>query len=250
MFGLGRRRKNEQAESVNPEIGVASVDRRNMLRISGAAAAAGAAAAVISGAATASPAAAGVDGDLTLGSVGNTATTPTGLSVNASQQDYGIGVTDNAYGGALEQSALFGHAKGTAFNVAGFLKGEQLAGGLNIETENGLGLHVSTASAIAAKFGSAMGPVMEVATQGTNGQHALSVFGGGDGSRIVAQGQSVLNPVIAAEAYSAQPALKATGNAVTVSPSVPIAGHAAALAVRGVASFTRSGVVTLATAGA
>ncbi len=48
---------------------------------------------------------------------------------------------------------------------------------------------------------------------------------------------------------SVQPAVKAIGKAVPVSGAVPIAGNAAALAVQGVASFTRSGVAQLTTAG-
>lgn len=57
------------------------------------------------------------------------------------------------------------------------------------------------------------------------------------------------NPALKALSAGTGPAVQATGKTVPVSGSVPIAGNGAALNVQGVASFTRSGVVTLAAAG-
>jgi hypothetical protein len=92
-----------------------AVSRRGMLRL-GAAAAAGAATA--GGLAGAQPALAGTDGDLTLGSVTNSAGAPTGLSVSGSSSKYGIGVTDNglsSYPNVVQSAALFGHAHNANF---------------------------------------------------------------------------------------------------------------------------------------
>jgi hypothetical protein len=69
------------------------VSRRGMMRLG--AAAVGAGAATVGALVGASPALAGTDGDLTLDSVSNASSSPTGLAVNGNSSAYGIGVTDN-----------------------------------------------------------------------------------------------------------------------------------------------------------
>jgi hypothetical protein len=100
-----------------PDDDGAEVSRRGMLRL-GVAAAAGAAA-TAGALADAQPAAAGVDGDLTLGDSSNSAGTPTGLSVSGSTSQYGIGVTDNGLSSYPNEqtAALFGHAHNANFQA-------------------------------------------------------------------------------------------------------------------------------------
>ena len=92
----------------------AGVSRRGVLRLGAAAAAATA-----GGLAGASPALAGVDGDLTLGSTSNSASGPTGLAVSGSSSKYGIGVTDNGLSSYPNEqtAALFGHAHDANFQA-------------------------------------------------------------------------------------------------------------------------------------
>jgi hypothetical protein len=92
----------------------AGVSRRGVLRLGAAAAAA----ATAGGFVGAPAALAGTDGDLTLGSVSNSAGGPTGLAVSGNTSKYGIGVTDNglgAYPNSVPPAALFGHAHNANF---------------------------------------------------------------------------------------------------------------------------------------
>ena len=105
------------ARAAGPSHGNGEVSRRGVLLL-GAAAAAGAATAA-TGLVGAQPASAGVDGDLALGSVLNSAGKPTGLSVSGSTSDYGIGVTDNGLSSYPNEqtAALFGHAHNANFQA-------------------------------------------------------------------------------------------------------------------------------------
>lgn len=101
--------------------------RRQLFRIGGAAALGAVAAAA--GTTGVSEAA----GNLVLDSTANTAISPTGLSVQGTFHQYGIGVTDNALSSAplnATQAALLGHANGVAFTkaVSGFAAGERTIG--------------------------------------------------------------------------------------------------------------------------
>jgi len=91
--------------------------RRGMLRLAGAAAVGGLAAAV----AATDPVAALDGGFLILGNSIQTAQSHTGITVNAAAELYGLGCFQSGNGtpnASLGRPALFGHANGTAFNVA------------------------------------------------------------------------------------------------------------------------------------
>src|SRR3954462_1407899 len=91
-----------------------NVSRRGALLL-GVAAAAGAAA---HGLVRAEPADANNGDALTLGSVTNSASAPTGLSVTGNAATYGIGVTDNglgSYPATVPPAALLGHARNANF---------------------------------------------------------------------------------------------------------------------------------------
>jgi hypothetical protein len=97
--------------------------RASRRRVLSGAALAGVAAAV----AGRRPVAAGNGDPLTLGSVSNVASLPTGVAVTGADHDYGLGVTDNGLAAVPEtvrNSALFGHARGPAtafsYGVAGY----------------------------------------------------------------------------------------------------------------------------------
>jgi hypothetical protein len=266
-----RKHKSEAVTAVGDEA-VASPARRRFLRMGGIAAAGAAAAAV----ATASPAGAGVDGDLTLGSVVNTATTATGLSVTGSAAQYGLGVTDNG-GSSLngQKPSLFAHAKNQNFGTAIYALGQGAdVIALRAESPSGGAIEASCESGfstIRANNGGG-GPAVEAVSSGYAAVTAEVVTGGGVGVIAVSHGSGQAmqalsqgtgpaltavtesptnpNPALRATSASAQPAVKAIGKTVAVSAAVPIAGNAAALAVQGVATFTRSGVASLAAAGA
>ena len=89
----------------------ATLSRRSLMRRGGAATLAGLGAAVAAGLVTSVPAAASTN--LALGSVNNTATSPTGLSVSdASSQtgEYGFGVADHGLNQFPESAGIAGHA--------------------------------------------------------------------------------------------------------------------------------------------
>src|SRR5215469_9733602 len=88
-----------------------ALTRRAIFRLGGATAA-GAAAATAVSIATAAPAAAGVDGDVVLGSVLNETSNPTGIRVDGTTTQYGLAVTDNG-ADTLDgfTPSLFAHAK-------------------------------------------------------------------------------------------------------------------------------------------
>ncbi len=80
--------------------------------------AAGVAAAAAASVAAATPAAAANGDALVLGSGGNGATNPTGVTVSGSTPAYGVAVTDNGLSTYSGKSAVVGHAKQQAFTTA------------------------------------------------------------------------------------------------------------------------------------
>jgi len=105
--------------------------RRALLTLGGAVAGA---AALGRGLADPAPALAGTDGDLALGSVSNSAASPTGLAVSGHSAAYGIGVTDNGLGQyppEADPAAVFGHSGGQNF-YAGVV-GYSSTGGIGVE---------------------------------------------------------------------------------------------------------------------
>ena len=82
--------------------------------------------------------------------------------------------------------------------------------------------------------------------ESTNPHPAVQAESGGTGSAMYATTTAnATSPAVQSHSGSAQPAVQATGKAVAAGGAVAVAGDAAALEVRGVASFTRSGLTTL-----
>src|SRR5690348_5529336 len=142
-----------------------------MLRL-GVAAAAGAAA-TAGGLVRAQPAFAGSDGDLTLGSVVNSAGAPTGLSVSGSTSKYGIGVTDNGLASYPNEqaAALFGHAHNANFQA-----------GVLGYSDNGMNGVVGVS-----------GPIDSTARPGVQGvgQPGVYGFGGGTSPGVLGTGNGI-----------------------------------------------------------
>jgi hypothetical protein len=91
--------------------------------------------------------------------------------------------------------------------------------------------------------------VYAVTTDAANANAALQVDSGGKGAAILAKTNSLGTvPTVQATSANVHPALKGIGQTVPVTAAVPIAGNGPALSVQGVASFTRSGLATLAAA--
>jgi hypothetical protein len=138
LAGLERRSAGE-SHQLPPNGGDRRTDRRGLLK-HGAMLAAGA---VAGGAglvaAQATPAAAANGDPLTLGSTSNTATAATELTVTGSAIDCGIGVFDSSSPGIAfgDESAVFGHAKATAFlhGVTGYAQGNMATGVVGITDE-------------------------------------------------------------------------------------------------------------------
>jgi len=112
--------------------------RRGMLRLAGAAAVGGLAAAV-----AAEPVAAADPNDLVLNTAGNAAISATGIAMTAGTPSFGLGCYESGYGPLntdLGRPAAFGHANGTAFTVgvAGHQTGPAGAGVLGLDTGSGL----------------------------------------------------------------------------------------------------------------
>jgi hypothetical protein len=269
-----------------------AVGRRRLLRLGGMAAA-GAAVATVAAIADAKPAAAGVDGDVVLGSSANAATTATGIGVSGTTAGYGFGVTDNGLSSlGSEQPSVLAHAKGTAFFSAIYALAENNARAVRASSAGGSALYATSAgtqptieavqfgtgecvhveagggdcittvafdtgrglvaygdgsgTAVVAEAGSTGVGIQVSTTSTTNVSPAVRATSGGKGAAISAGSTShATAPTVQATSASAQPAVRATGKAVPVSAAAPVAGNAAALSVQGVASFTRSGVVSL-----
>jgi hypothetical protein len=158
--------------------------RRRMLRLTGAAVAGATAAAVTGG----RPAAAA--GSLTTDSFNNLASSPTALSVqNANRVTYGVAVIDNTLA-ALDpfvlNTAVFGHAKGTAFSIGvaasaynGNTAMKAMSEGTNAE---GIGVFVDGPSAVGIAVG-AQG--LESVALGVSGQAFGAVMNGARGALVL-----------------------------------------------------------------
>jgi len=221
-----------------------ALTRRAIFRLGGATAA-GAAAATAVSIANAAPAAAGVDGDVVLGSVGNETTNPTGIRVDGTTTPYGFGVTDNGADSLNGiHPSLFAHAKDMNFDTSIYASAIGPAAGVRIQADLGEALAATTfgpAVILAANFGSGLGAFIQ--SKDGNAVEANAV---GTGGAINAQTTAnSTRPAVVVTAGSRQPAILTTGVPVLRGPKVPVPGNGTALAVRGVASFTRSGVVTL-----
>jgi hypothetical protein len=229
-----------------------------MLRLGGIAAA-GAAAAAVASVIDASPAAAGTDGDVVLGGNGNITTTATGIEVTGTAAAYGFGVTDNGVASLHGITpAILGHANGQNFNSAVYALSTGGFYGVRAEHFGTEGAAVYAATSATATSGAAIigesagiGPALEgQTTSATNTFAVLDARSSSKGGALYAlTGSIAVAPAVLATSGSAQPALKGVGKSVPVGAAVPIAGNAAALAVQGVATFTRSGVTALTTAG-
>jgi hypothetical protein len=221
------------------------VTRRAIFRLGGATAA-GAAAATAVSIANAGPAAAGTDGDVVLGSTNNVESSPTGIVGNGTDLAYGLAITDNGTD-TLDgnKPAFFAHAANQNFQQSIYARAVGQADGVIIKADQGQGLSVTTsgdAAIIAAPLGSGIG-VLSESKDGT----AVEAFSTGAGGAINAVTTTLsTQPAVLVTAGSRQPAILTTGRPVFRGRGVPIPGNGAALSVQGVASFTRSGAVTLA----
>jgi hypothetical protein len=222
-----------------------AVTRRAVFRLGGATAA-GAAAATAASIATAGPAAAGTDGDVVLGSVLNETTNPTGIRVDGTVTAYGFAVTDNG-ADTLDglKPALFAHAKSKNFPTSIYARAIGDSDGVVIKADTGQALAASTSGPrviLALNEGSGTG-VFSESIDGT----AVEAFSGGKGGALSAVTSARGNQAAAVvTSGNRHPAIVATGMPVLPGRGVPVAGNGAALSVQGVASFARSGAVTLA----
>jgi hypothetical protein len=227
------------------DVAGAAVTRRAIFRLGGATAA-GAAAATAVSIANAGPAAAGVDGDVVLGSVLNETGNPTGIRVDGTKTPYGFAVTDNGADSLNGiHPSLFAHAKGMNFDTSVYANAIGPADGVRIQADLGEALNATTSGAAvieAINFGFGLG--MFIQSKDGNTIEATSV---GTGGAITAQTTAnSTRPAVVVTSGSRQPAISTSGVPVVRGPKVPVPGNGAALAVQGVASFTRSGTVTLA----
>jgi hypothetical protein len=221
-----------------------AVTRRAIFRLGGATAA-GAAAATAVSIATAAPAAAGTDGDVVLGSVLNETSNPTGIRVDGTATSYGLAVTDNG-ADTLDgvRPSLFAHAKAMNFVASIYARAIGPADGVIIKADQGQALSATTsgdAAVVAANNGSGLG----VSSQSKDGNALEAISLGAGGAINVLTTAKSTRPAVLVTAGSRHPAILTTGNPVLPGRGVPVAGNGPALAVEGVASFTRSGAVTL-----
>jgi len=221
------------------------VTRRAIFRLGGATAA-GAAAATAASIATAGPAAAGTDGDVVLGSVLNETTDPTGIRVDGTVTPYGLAVTDNG-ADTLDgvKPSIFAHAKDMNFGASIYARAVGAANGVVIAADLGQALNATSlgaAAIVTSNSGSGLG--MLIQSKDGDAVEVLSV-GAGGGLNVVTTGKST-RPAVIVTNGSRDPAILTTGRPVLRGPKVPVPGNGPALAVQGVASFTRSGAVTLA----
>jgi hypothetical protein len=220
------------------------VTRRAIFRLGGATAA-GAAAATAASIATAGPAAAGTDGDVVLGSVLNETSNPTGIRVDGTVTPYGLAVTDNG-ANSLDgiKPSIFAHAKGMNFVTSIYARAIGPATGVLIKADRGQALAASTSgdtAIVATNTGSSPGMLSE--SKDGNAVEAISVGAGGALNALTSAKST--RSAVTVTAGSRHPAILTTGTPVFRGPRVPAPGNGPALAVQGVASFTRSGAVTL-----
>jgi hypothetical protein len=122
---------------------------------------------------------------LTLGSVSNVASAPTGLALIGTDKLYGIGVTDNGLAVVpteVRGAAVFGHADGKAFSTA---VGAYATGGHALTG-------VVDGQSTAAKFESSAGVAVECIAPGSVGLEAVDCLIGGRFAGV--QGALLLSP--------------------------------------------------------
>ena len=224
------------------------LDRRGVLRYGGLAAA-GAAGAALTNVAGASPASAANGDNLVLGVNTNNASAPTQLNYSSGPgfktDDLGFGVADQgappsgwgpfnpAIGGYAQETnfatGVLGAATGTATGVLGTCDG----GGTGVIAR-----------------GSAMALIANGGLDGESTFPAVQVASNARGPALLAIGSATAtSPTLrATSGRSGQPAVKAAGTIAPAGGSVTLAGNNAALAVAGVATFTRSGIATVTSA--
>ena len=222
-----------------------AVTRRAIFRLGGATAA-GAAAATAVSIANAAPAAAGVDGDVVLGSSDNTTSAATGIRVDGATAPYGLAVTDNG-ADILEgqKPSLFTHAATQNFHQSIYARAHGTADGVVIVADAGQALNATTSgdAAIVARNLTSGAAVFAQASDGP----AVTALTLHKGSAIFAETSAEgTGPAADVSSGNRHPAIAATGIPVFRGKRVAAAGNGAALAVFGVAAFTRSGAVTLA----
>jgi hypothetical protein len=113
-----------------------------------------------------------------------------------------------------------------------------------IRAESGTALTTITsggATILAANAGSGLG----VFSQSTDGIAVEAYCAGTGGAINVLTTDKSTRPAVVVTAGNRQPAILTAGRAVLRGRGVPVPGNGPALAVQGVASFTRSGAVTL-----
>ena len=271
---MGGHEQHDQANASEDEHDRQAVDRRRMLRMGGLAAAAGAAAVLANG-----KSAGAVDGDpLILGTAniagpGVTqvfgvgfevykqsgigaaifASAPSATALEA-RSNTGVAIMAKTDGSALALRAeQRGSDRAAAFrtyntsNTKGALEVQHDGPGASIAAvkQPGVSGPALAVNGLATFLSSGVGTSMQT-TGATNMNPALRVISGGRGSAVFASTTANANsPAVQSTSGSASPAVRATGKTVPVSAAVPIQGNAAALTVQGVATFTRSGVITL-----
>ncbi len=120
-----------------------------------------------------------------------------------------------------------------------------------VSGDSGPGVSGSDTPSLGLKKATGTGPgVVGVTYNLNNPSPAVQAQSGGTGAAVVATTTSIAtSPAVQSTSGSTQPAVQATGIAVAAGGAVAVAGNGPALAVQGVATFTRSGVVSLTTAG-
>jgi hypothetical protein len=160
--------------------------------------------------------------------------------------------------------AVYGRAGQASSNIAGpaGVHGESYQGtgvlGTTGDLPNSIGVRglrgnysgVQGSAFSAGVVGEADGTGTGLLGASAAGRAVRALTNSGIGVSAQTLGAANANPAIVGVSGGTGPAVRATGKAVPVTGSVPIAGNAAALDVKGRATFTRSGVATLAAAAA
>ncbi len=224
MFGrlLARRYAARTNDTTGEMTGMADgdggrpVDRRNMLRLGGMAAA-GAAGAALMTAVDASPAAAGVDGDVVLGADNTGATQRTAIIANIPDteiggffQDASTGVAVRGRAGANSVAFPWDSNKLGSFGLYGESKDGVGVVGIS---DSGYAVAAATDSGVGAQVQSASGIGVSAYTASTIGNPAVSAASAGNGSAIKATtGGNALKPAVqSTSGATAQPAVQANG---------------------------------------
>jgi hypothetical protein len=215
MLGSFRRRSRTNRTEDEPLSESAdSLARRRVLRLGGLAAAGAAGAALVS-VVDAAPSGAATGGPLLLGNSNDAGGDNTQLT---SAGVFSFAVTNTGAATAVQGSSPTGLGVRAASNS-----------GTGLAASSGTGVAVTATTETPTGVNAAI-----VAQSGGKGQAVLAV-----------NTAAATTPTVQSLSLSAQPALQATGKTVPVSAAVPVAGNAAALNVKGVAAFTRSGTAVI-----